>query len=420
MPLRLRMATKTAYSPPPAAPEDDDACPCSMANVVARHGSRHSSHIAELNALAEKLASFAGAPAWLATWRYPAPESEKSVLTGRGLTEHFELASRLVARYPGAFPSGNETYSPTRYALMATYKSRTAQSAEAFALAALKDAAPPAEFWRDRVGATAFVATPPNRLLRFYDDCDAYDVPTPAHDAYLASDDISLALEDFARAATGRSASDAGLGVDELLLAYEGCAYVFLNDEDGPGWCSLGVEGHVDALEYAKDLEAWEKKAGGNPLARRAPAALLRDMVQAFDAAVNGTMRGSWRFGHAETLLPLLTALGVFDDQPPLTSERADHRFFRTSVLAPMAANLVATLHRCTDDDRTWILKFALNERDIALPACRGQVYCPFATFKDAFKALLLSADDDWDAICHGRAPLVEPTVAGADLGLRT
>ena len=74
LPLAQRMATKSAYVVPENAtttPPPPGCEPALMLNVLARHGSRHSSHADELDALALRLNS-SRAPAWLrAGWRYP-------------------------------------------------------------------------------------------------------------------------------------------------------------------------------------------------------------------------------------------------------------------------------------------------------------------------------------------------------------
>lgn len=408
VPFKQRMATKTAYYVsagvlsvvPPACSGE-----ASMLNVVARHGTRHSSHIVELEALATKLNQFANAPAWVSQWHYPVSPSQKSVLIGRGLSEHFELAGRLLRAHPSAFPREGEHYSPTQYPIQATYKSRSAQSAEAFALGALAKAEAPADFLSGLAGATAFVdvkSGDEDRQLRFHDNCAAFETTLdPESMKYRASAEIGEALTTFACAATGGlSPNEAGLTVEDLLLAYEGCAYELILRDEANTFCALGIAEHVDVLEYAKDIEEWYENAGGNPLAAQAPLLLLRDIVSAFDAFIDGTLRGSWRFAHAETVMPLATMLGIFDGQQDLTADYRDEaRLFKTSCVSPMAANLVASLHNCTDG---WRVKFALNERDVRLPVC--DTYCPLDTFKSAFSAALY--EWDFDTVCRNKGPV--------------
>ncbi|KAJ8600813.1 hypothetical protein CTAYLR_006412 [Chrysophaeum taylorii] len=377
------MGTKTAYSVPtgvgpPALPSScGDAV---MVNVVARHGSRQSSHIEELDELASRI----GKP-----WKYPFAASKASLLLDRGLRESYDLARRLKAAYPRAFP-GNEPFVATDFEVRATRKSRSVASAEAFALGAL--------------GATSVdVSSRDDISLRFFDHCPAYEASVDSDagfselDEYLRGPKIADALATF-RHHLGNAS------LDDLFLAYEGCAYDFLLEEDArvvSDWCSLlGPRDNLLALEYAKDLEVWYESAGGNPLAPRAAVELIRDFFDAF-----ATRRGAWRFAHAETLLPFATALGAFDAQPPLTAAyRDDTRLFKTSLVSPMAANLVAAAYPCVDETNRshFRVKFSLNERDFQVPGC-DDLYCDLGTLRDIFAAPL--RDWNFTEICARRGP---------------
>lgn len=72
--------------------------------------------------------------------------------------------------------------------------------------------------------------------------------------------------------------------------------------------------------------------------------------------------------GHGETLLPLLSLMGFFKDDTPLTAKNfpLQHgRKFRSSQIVPYAANLLFVLYECTDGLR---LQFFLNEKPMAFP----------------------------------------------------
>jgi len=408
--LRWRMGTKTAYnetvitraaSPPPPGCVPEPA----MVQVIARHGSRHSGHIAEIDALAKRLG----------VRGYAEPGAVSSSLTSRGLRELYELGKRLGVSV--------QEYSPAAYPIRATFKSRAAQSAEAFALGALERAPAPLPFLEGKVGATAFVDLAPaseDLALRFFDTCDAYaTTEVDESQVYLRGPEFMAAL-----AAFRAKVAPAEVDQQDFLLAYEACAYELMlrddDDDDAMSFCAL-IEDHVEVLEYAADLENWYENAGGNAMASSAPFVLLRSVFDAFQAftADDADVRASWRFAHAETTLPLATMLGLFDAQPPLTAALRDpERLFRTSLVAPMAANLAVSLHECplqnskvANNQRSWRLRWTLNERDVLLPACHGELYCPLDTFEAAFHdALYLT---DFTALC-GNAPL--PGGRDADL----
>ena len=69
--------------------------------------------------------------------------------------------------------------------------------------------------------------------------------------------------------------------------------------------------------------------------------------------------------------------------QPALTAANRDEgRIFRGAIVAPFAANLVASLHPCGDGDGggggggSWRVRCTLNERELVLPGCAGEAYC--------------------------------------------
>jgi len=72
------------------------------------------------------------------------------------------------------------------------------------------------------------------------------------------------------------------------------------------------------------------------------------------DGVVLGSGGGggaSLYFGHSSTLVPLMTALGLFRDRRPLTAgvtpPQRRRRLFRTSRIDPMSANIAFTLYHC-------------------------------------------------------------------------
>jgi len=73
------MSTKTAYYARTNLTKPLKICEKEAKSVFAliRHGTRHSSHIAKMEALAERLAkAFVRAPLWLASWHYPEKDAE--------------------------------------------------------------------------------------------------------------------------------------------------------------------------------------------------------------------------------------------------------------------------------------------------------------------------------------------------------
>ena len=154
--------------------------------------------------------------------------------------------------------------------------------------------------------------------------------------------------------------------------------------------CFSVAHARAIAGRYACDLDEYWTVGGGHAIASEMAMMLLRDMFAAFDTACTvqpPQPTGSWRFAHAETTLPLLALLGIFASEAPLTASVRDaRRSFRTSVVAPMAANIVASLHACDGSEgggsEAWRVRFMLNERELVMPGCDGAVYCGLETLR--------------------------------------
>ena len=134
--------------------------------------------------------------------------------------------------------------------------------------------------------------------------------------------------------------------------------------------------------------------------------------------------RGVFYFGHAESLVPVLTALGLFRDRQPLASDMfhtpslADARKFRTSAFMPFSANLALILYDCvkgqvkgtgrtssndvdmlidvtssgdqfvtnvSSADR-YFVQLLVNERPVKFPSCGGTI-CSYTQIRKYYSA---------------------------------
>ena len=71
--------------------------------------------------------------------------------------------------------------------------------------------------------------------------------------------------------------------------------------------------------------------------------------MSVLDRSVVRPSRGAtFYFGHSATVVPLITAVGLFRDSRPLTADlRPSDRQFRTSRIDPMSANVAFALYDC-------------------------------------------------------------------------
>ena len=154
---------------------------------------------------------------------------------------------------------------------------------------------------------------------------------------------------------------------------------------------------HFEVLEYLGDLKHYYKTGYGFPINYRQAAPLLRDMIKVIhDLKANplSDPRATIYFGHAETIVPLIALLGLFEG-PPLTAEGfllSKHRAFRTSKIAPFGANIAFLIYRKkvdnTNETPNMLLQIAVNEHLVNIPGQQHTV--SLDTALDYFKEKIL------------------------------
>lgn len=133
-----------------------------------------------------------------------------------------------------------------------------------------------------------------------------------------------------------------------------------------------------EVLEYLGDLKHYYKTGYGFPINYRQAAPLLRDMVNIvteLKANPLSVPRATIYVGHAETIVPLIALLGLFEG-PPLTAEGfllSKHRAFRTSKIAPFGANIAFLIYRKKSENvgsetPNMLLQIAVNEHLVNIP----------------------------------------------------
>lgn len=102
------------------------------------------------------------------------------------------------------------------------------------------------------------------------------------------------------------------------------------------------------------------------------------------------------QFGHAETLLPLLSLMGYFKDKEPLTAynyKEQLHRKFRSGHIVPYASNLIFVLYHCKNaktPKEEFRVQMLLNEK--VLPLAHSQETASlYEDLKDHYKDILQS-----------------------------
>lgn len=396
--LREHMSTKTLYAPPLQSEIDtvDDTCTPVQLNFAIRHGTRNptmkditrinNTHIRLLAARNESL------PSWVKNWKNPYSKETEAWLAEPGVRELIDIGHRLRARL-SPLPVH---YDAKKFVFDHTWKVRTKQSAQAFAFGFF-DGLQPVYYHSSPIGQDA--------VLRFYDNCPVFQTQidsnkssTIEHRNYRDSKQMHRNLIKFQKFTGFADATQ-----KDMEAAYAGCAFDVAVQDVYDQWCSFFDDEMLLSMDYFQDLKHFYRKSHGHALSYEIAAPLLQDIFRTMKervSAKNG-MRGYFRFAHAETILPLATLLNVsyfdrhasdreghFRADTPL--ELALERKFKSSTLAPFAANIGFVLYECTDQVKetqatTFKVKTLLNEHEVLFKECKGQALCPFDVLEAIF-----------------------------------
>ncbi|KAE8902446.1 hypothetical protein PF005_g12430 [Phytophthora fragariae] len=405
--LRMHMSTKTLYAPPPTTESDvvDGSCTPVQLNFAIRHGTRNPTmkDITRINSTHSRLltAHKNGSVSWLKSWKNPYPEETAAWLADPGVRELIEIGQRLRARL-SPLPV---YYDANKFVFDHTWKIRTKQSAEAFAFGFF-DGLQPVFYHSDPIGQ--------DEVLRFYDNCPVFATQidnnksaTVEHAKYRESEQMHHNLARFQKLAGFLEATQ-----KDMEAAYAGCAFdvAVLNVFDQ--WCSLFDDEMLLSMDYFQDLKHFYRKSHGHPLSYEIASPLLQDIFHTMKQRVDGmsNVEGYFRFAHAETILPLASLLNVsyFDRH---ASDREGHfradtpldlalkRKFKSSELAPFAANIGFVLYACAADEGqsgskpTFKVKTLLNEREVVFDECKSQELCPFDVLENLFRRWIYEFD---------------------------
>ncbi|EGZ29842.1 multiple inositol polyphosphate phosphatase-like protein [Phytophthora sojae] len=398
------MSTKTLYAPPPPAELEaqDASCTPVQLNFAVRHGTRNPTmkDITRINNTHSRLltARNKGSASWLKSWKNPYPEKTAAWLADPGVRELIKIGQRLRARLSPV----PVYYNARKFVFDHTWKIRTKQSAEAFAFGFF-DGLQPVYYHSDPMGE--------DEVLRFYDNCPVFAAQidnnksaTVEHAQYRESEQMHKNLAKFRKLSGFSQATQ-----KDLEAAYAGCAFDVAVLDVYDQWCSLFDDEMLLSMDYFQDLKHFYRKSHGHALSYEIATPLLQDIFRTMKQRVDGKsdVEGYFRFAHAETILPLASLLNVsyfdrhasdqeghFRADTPL--ELAFKRKFKSSELAPFAANIGFVLYECLaggESKRVFKVRTLLNEREVLFDECKGQALCPFPVLENLFRRWIYEFD---------------------------
>ncbi|XP_039991609.1 multiple inositol polyphosphate phosphatase 1b [Xiphias gladius] len=387
---------------------------CSPVHLTAviRHGSRYPTvknirRIQKLSELVRRESSrgSAGSEDWLrdiqSRWEMWYTEDMDGQLVMKGRDDLRQLARRLAALFPSLL--SEENIRRRRISFLTSSKHRCVSSVEAFQEGLQQHRGDHEVEYSHEVD---------DELMRFFERCRGYVEGVENNRTAL------LEVEKFKHGeemegVRRRMAERLGLPQHRLTpdlveAAFFLCSYELSIKSLHSPWCFLFDENDAKVLEYKSDLKQYWKRSHGHVISSLSSCPLFHHVFRTLDKA--GRPRRSTEaspepasilVGHAETLLPLLSLLGLYKDRTPPSADnyRSQHgRSFRTSRIVPYAANLLFVLYDCQRGPR---LQLLINESPARFPGLEAEDAPLYRDVRATYRHLLDGCD--FHRECEGR-----------------
>ncbi|XP_067908618.1 multiple inositol polyphosphate phosphatase 1b isoform X2 [Heterodontus francisci] len=399
--------TKSQYERLSGVPQHDTDwlapanCTILQVNALIRHGTRYPTRknvprMVEIHQLIREQGDPGSSLVQaLAGWHMWYNERMDGNLHPLGISEMVKLAKRLAARFPALFTT--QSYREKRFKFLTSSKHRCVNSTKSFiqGLESYLDL-------RDQAGGQWEVN---DGLLRFFDHCQKFINLVENNDTALHQVEIFKKGPKMKRVMSNM-AKKLGISPEAITAhmveaTFYLCTYEFILKGIVSPWCDLLDEEDVEVLEYLGDLKQYWKRSYGYKINGLSSYKLFQDIFQYMDQTIEENERNQsishtvvLRFGHAETLLPVLTLMGYFKDEYPLLAnnfEEQKNRKFKSGRISPFAANLILVLYQCNKAqglEEKYKLQLFLNEKPLPFPHS-GNLVADYEEVKNCYQHLI-------------------------------
>jgi hypothetical protein len=369
------------YAVPQHAVDTPDSLHVVFLNHVGRHGSRFPASANNTVALRNALLSADSLGSITPTGRrllqltdYVSTRARNywGALDSLGMAEQRGLASRMFVSYPELFTGGTvraiSSYSPR--CVMSMYEfthqlDRLNNKVEIFTSAGRSNSPLMRPFDVDN----DFLQYVNSKVWETpYNDYAATQISTAPLKRILGAS-YPLNRSDADRLAMAEYQFVAGLAAMEIDVDM---SQFFSRDEINALWSCLNLRQYL--LRTANTLSSEPADVASK---------LLVDLITTTDAAVEGKADATvmLRFGHAETLMPLLSLMRLRGCYYLTNYFDTVAQHFRDFDVVPMSANLQMILMR--SDRGRYYVRFDLNEVPIALMPNDNRIYLPWTEARD-------------------------------------
>ncbi|XP_020927944.1 multiple inositol polyphosphate phosphatase 1 isoform X2 [Sus scrofa] len=279
-------------------------------------------------------------------------------------------------------------------------------------------ALPAAATWAPRwpTGRCDMECGPPrinDKLMRFFDHCEKFLTQVERNatalyhvEAFKTGPEMQNILK---KVAAILQVPVNNLNADLIQVAFFTCSFDLAIKGVKSPWCDVFDIDDAKVLEYLNDLKQYWKRGYGYTINSRSSCTLFQNIFQHLDKAIEQKQSSQpvsspviLQFGHAETLLPLLSLMGYFKDKEPLTAynyKEQMHRKFRSGHIVPYASNLIFVLYHCKNaktPKEEFRVQMLLNEKVLPLAHSQETVSL-YEDLKNHYKDILQSCQTTED-----------------------
>uniref|UniRef100_A0A3B1JS54 Multiple inositol polyphosphate phosphatase 1 n=1 Tax=Astyanax mexicanus TaxID=7994 RepID=A0A3B1JS54_ASTMX len=330
----------------------------------------------------------------LKAWKNWYTQETAGHLTAAGRGDQIHLAKRLVKTFPTLLTKSNLLNKRVKF--ITSSVPRCINSTLAFQQGLKESLSIPDN--------EEFKYTVNDTLMRFFASCERLLVTVLNNKEAVVQ--VTLFEEGPEMSKVHQRLSDqlqipyANITLGSVEAAYYLCAYEFSILGLVTPWCKLFDRAEAQVMDYAGDLGLYWKRGYGHEVNYMSSCVLFHNLFNRLETSINQFKSGqpvsevvNVQVGHAETLIPLMTLLGLFKGKISLDANNFAenlHRPFNCSKNVPFAANLMAALWSCPDGFR---LQFRVNENPVALP---GLSYSPlYEEVKKLYADLLQGCNEE-------------------------
>ncbi|KAJ6632676.1 Multiple inositol polyphosphate phosphatase 1 [Pseudolycoriella hygida] len=320
-------------------------------------------------------------------------ENIAEYLTLAGWIELENIASRYQFAFPTLLPS---TYDRSKYLFQHTDTQRTQASFRAFA--------------DGLFGYNGYlnVVTEPiparDLLLRPYDFCDPWLKNSGLETEMAAFEkgaEYDIVISNVNKKLGGTSASKSNVRSMWQLCRFEQAA-----DLSKPApWCSVFSVDDVKVLEYGEDLGYYYEAGYGFNMNKNV---LCEAMQNLLNFLKNDKNEAPARIlvSHSTSMQLLLVALGLYEDETPLTRSNfaeQQSRKWRTSQQTAFASNLAVVRYDCQGGDHDVL--FLYNEHPLQIPGCQPNGLCKLSYILKKYNRFLSCRKDIYGSCNISKEP---------------